>query len=199
MEQIYKKVGYSSDFENINIESILPKFSYEISDDVDHPNRTQVKPLTDNSGTLFWQKYPSGVTFARNFFRHNKDLCIHIADIIKGMQNQIPDSATDLDNLFKHLRINPVNVNLIRVSGIVQAHRDVTRNYSLSIGMDNSADYRTYTTHCPKIDEYNESMREYYTVGQNDVYMTAVKYVHGVIPISDEIKTIRYIFTYNIV
>lgn len=198
MNNLFQYIGKSNLFSKIKINDIIKQFKYEQSDSNDNNlEREKIKPLIDTSGNLFWQNYPPSLAFARNFFVNNKNYCIHISSIIKEMQNNfIPTS--DISEIFKREKIIPERVNLMRVNGNVQTHRDYTRDYSLTIGLLNCNNYKTYVIptqnpkHCDGLEKY------YYQVKKNQVYITNVSNAHGVELINNSTPCERYVLTYNL-
>lgn len=198
MEQLYRKLGYYSEFEKIDIGPILDRFEYEMTDNVVNKDRASVVPLFDTTGSLFWQNYPPSLAFARNFYKNCTPLCEQIYNILKIVQKDITPIDT-MSSYFYNTELSPYFVNLIRIRGEVQAHRDYTRKYSLSIGIGNSSNYSTYVVDSDDPKNYDFNDRQYYVVSANEVYLTNVNKVHGVIPKDINNITTRYIFTYNMV
>jgi len=190
---LYSYIG-KENFSEIDIISILPKFKFESSDDSNLP-REKKAPLTDKNQSLFWQKYPPSLAFARNFYVNNKELCQTILQKLKNVQTNLTP-RNKLHLIFKKEDLKAERVNLIKVSGNVQTHKDYTRNYALTIGLHNCDNYQTYIYNTKKMDDIMTSKKLSYTVKQNEVYISNFHYCHGVDSLIDD-NSIRYVLTYN--
>jgi hypothetical protein len=192
--RLYSYIG-KGEFTSIDFKSILSKFVYETQDNDTSLSRERRVPLSDNSNTLFWQNYPPSLAFARNFYINNKEYCTKVFELLTNVQNRLIPT-NDLQRIFKNESLSPERVNLIRVKGNVQTHKDHTRNYGLTIGIDNCDDYRTYIYETQIVSECSILPKNYYQVKMNEIYISNFHHCHGVESLTD-ISSIRYVITYN--
>jgi hypothetical protein len=162
-------------------------------------------PFSNSEGTPHWQTYNIGISFARNFYINFNKECSDIASQLIELQHTLRKDTTTpeskLNDIFLKLKINPRNVNLIRIqSGInVLPHYDSTRNYAINIGLKNSNSCKTYITTDSSTDAYWDKHQYSYITSDGDVYLVAVKNAHTVKTLVEKhSKSNRYLITYNI-
>ena len=109
---------------------------------------------TESDSPAFWQIFPSGVSFARNFYSNYSSHCEGIASQLSQLQHRweqakSQQNSNPLLHHFLHERINSRRVNLIKIGpGInVAPHADATRNYAINIGLKNSNFWQTHIWH----------------------------------------------------
>jgi len=188
--QTFEKL--SDDFHvNVNIKEILEKFSK--NDDTSIYERL---PIIPPARKLVWQSYPSDIQFARNFHIVFPELCTAVVNKLRCIQLMLARSSNPslLCKVFLSTNFRNSNVNLIHTFGAVKPHVDITRHYSISIGITDTIS-TTHVSRSTNMHDANNAEYDDYCVKRGELYITNVKHVHWV---SSNSTADRYILTYNI-
>jgi hypothetical protein len=180
---------------NLNADYIISKIEKTIVSQ----NLSGAIILKDESGIPFWQKYESGICFARNFYTAFPTECNIVARTLTSIKDELynTDNPSEFLLLFLNSTILSWKVNLMKVpSGLnVSPHTDVNRSTCINIGLKNSNTAITYVSNYTEENFWSNPTEEY-QMEDGDVYLLNNKKTHAIKSIvSKDSNLDRYIIT----
>jgi hypothetical protein len=178
--------------------------SLELQFTTTHVNeKADDQPWHHPLGYPHWQKYMTGIQFARNFYSNFENQALLALDIVKVLQESCKainlSDDRDVRVQFRRYKLDPRRIGVIKIDGGVNVvpHVDITRDLALNIALrrGNTGTTTMWDTGAPDMTQYVD--HQSFTMEDGEAYLLSVDHVHEVRSHTVFGDDARYVLTYT--